>query len=274
MPTKLPKVSVTLTHEQLDWVNSQVKPLSNKSVVIRDLIDSAMKGVDTSCTLTERATAPQTRGAGASEVSKAVTTNKRTNNTFNKSIPPSLACHEELILAFWKTKSGAKSQAGWKLLMTELGKIQEAYDDRVVRDQLELAAAHRWKGVSLKNYEQFGLNKQPHRDLGLTMRLSTKSEQVGGHEIKNICRRHPRRSCQSSFWKKIELEDLQLWLTVDDCVKDSVTDEMWMYGCRRLLETWSDNNQSRQPIHMQILGFIYKNQNGKACLEWGIKDEM
>lgn len=77
------------------------------------------------------------------------------------------------------------------------------------------------------------------------------------------------------FGKKIESEDLQfLWLTIDDCVKDSVTDEMWMYGCRRLLETWSDNNQSGQPIHMQILGFIYKNQNGKACLEWGIKDEV
>ena len=44
--------------------------------------------------------------------------------------------------------------------MTELQKIQAKYSDRVVRDQLELAAANRWKGVSLKNYEQFGLSAQ------------------------------------------------------------------------------------------------------------------
>ena len=44
--------------------------------------------------------------------------------------------------------------------MTELGKIQEKYGDRVVREQLELAAAHRWKGISLRNYEQYGINAQ------------------------------------------------------------------------------------------------------------------
>jgi len=103
------------------------------------------------------------RGEGFTSSSKAV--NKRkTLNSYLKSLPPSLHAHEDLITAFWKTKAGAKSEAGWKLLMTELGKIQEKYGDRVVRDQLELAAANRWKGVSLKNYEQFGLNKPPARD--------------------------------------------------------------------------------------------------------------
>jgi len=79
--------------------------------------------------------------------------------TVKKEIPPSLLCHSDLIHSFWDTKAGAKSKQAWALLMTELGKIQERYDDRVLRDQLELAAASRWKSVTLKNYEQFGLSQ-------------------------------------------------------------------------------------------------------------------
>ena len=171
MPTKLPKISVTVTQEQLDWLNSQVRPLSNKSVVVRDLIDSAMKPLDTPATL-GRPSDEGSAGEQSSEglTSKAVSSsssNKRTNTLFIKSLQPSLQCHEDLILDFWKAKSGSKSQAGWKLLNTELVKIQEAYGDKVIRDQLELATANRWKGITLKNYEQFGLNKQPHRDDGI-----------------------------------------------------------------------------------------------------------
>jgi len=75
-----------------------------------------------------------------------------------KEIPLALECHSDLIMEFWQSKAGAKSVRAWDLLMTELGKIQERYDDRALRDQLELAVASRWKSVTLKNYEQFGLN--------------------------------------------------------------------------------------------------------------------
>ena len=127
------------------------------------------QGLDRGVTLTERATA-STQEGGASVVSSSSSSSSITNksiNRFTKSLQPSLQCHEDLILGFWKAKTGSKSEAGWKLLNTELVKIQEAYGDKVVRDQLELATANRWKGVTLKNYEQFGLNKQPHRDDGV-----------------------------------------------------------------------------------------------------------
>ena len=137
-------------------------------VLIRQAMNSGWKPLDAGVTLTERATA-STQEGGASVVSSSASssiTNKSINR-FIKSLQPSLQCHEDLILAFWKAKTGSKSEAGWKLLNTELVKIQEAYGDKVVRDQLELATANRWKGVTLKNYEQFGLNKQPHRDDGV-----------------------------------------------------------------------------------------------------------
>lgn len=167
MPSKHPKITLLVTPEQDAWLDSQTGPLKTKSVVIRDLIDTARQGLTGVGTLTERREeTPGQGGAFLSEVSNKAVTTKRTNKSSSiKSVPPALFAHEDLITAFWKTKQGSKSDAGWKLLMTELGKIQDKYGDRVVRDQLELAAANRWKGVSLKNYEQFGLNTfgQPQR---------------------------------------------------------------------------------------------------------------
>ena len=43
--------------------------------------------------------------------------------------------------------------------MTELTKIQDGYGDAALRTQLELAEANRWQGITLANYERFGLPK-------------------------------------------------------------------------------------------------------------------
>ena len=84
--------------------------------------------------------------------SKAVTSNKK---TFNKRINTPIEQHEELIKEFWKGKGGAKSDTAWKLLMTELEKLQKDHGDAVVREQLQLAINGKWKGISATRYEQF-----------------------------------------------------------------------------------------------------------------------
>ena len=43
----MPQVVVRITDAQLAWLEGQVEQFRPKSVVVRDLIDSAMKGVDT-----------------------------------------------------------------------------------------------------------------------------------------------------------------------------------------------------------------------------------
>ena len=71
-----------------------------------------------------------------------------------------------MIRGFWRVKKGSKSDQGWKLLNTELTKIQEIYGDTVVQEQLELAINGLWKGVSLRLYEQYlpkGQAKAPAR---------------------------------------------------------------------------------------------------------------
>ena len=76
-----------------------------------------------------------------------------------RDIPPNLICHDDLIEACWKAKPKTKTQAAWNLLIGELTRMQERYGDSVLRDQLKLAEANRWQGVTVRNYEQFGMDK-------------------------------------------------------------------------------------------------------------------
>ena len=76
-----------------------------------------------------------------------------------KELPGNLLAHDDLVRAYWKAKPKNKTAAAWKLLMTELTKIQDGYGDAALRTQLELAEANRWQGITLANYERFGLPK-------------------------------------------------------------------------------------------------------------------
>ena len=84
-----------------------------------------------------------------------------------REIPAHLFAHTDLIREFWRIKGGSKSDTAWKLLMTELGKIQDSYGDKDLREQLELGINGKWKGITLRNYENFstkrggGLNLKP-----------------------------------------------------------------------------------------------------------------
>jgi len=157
--TQMPELRITIPERLEQKLQSAMPDYLDRKSFVCLLIDRAL---DTPDTLAEGATAPLPRGGGAiaTEASKPSTSSSKKENTKLLSIrliPVSLEAHDDLIRAFWKAKAGAKTDAGWKLLMTELAKIQDKYGDRVVREQLELAAASRWKGISLRNYEQFGL---------------------------------------------------------------------------------------------------------------------
>ena len=111
--------------------------------------------LDNSLTLDERPSRPQA-GSPTEGVSPSKAVNKRNKE---KEIPGNLIGHEDLICAYWKAKPKTKTDAAWKLLMTELAKIQDGYGDAALRTQLELAEANRWQGITLANYERFGLPK-------------------------------------------------------------------------------------------------------------------
>lgn len=83
-------------------------------------------------------------------------TNARLNGCI-ANMAPQLLPHEDLIREFWPVKSGSKGERAFKLLETGLREIQDAYGDRAVRGQLELAINGKWQSITLANYEKFGL---------------------------------------------------------------------------------------------------------------------
>jgi len=139
------------------------------------ILDQAL---DKGSKLTERAPASAGEGGGSVVSSSSITSNK-TNSLKDKSIYPNLEQHTELIRMFWRVKKGSKSDQGWKLLNTELTKIQETYGDTVVHEQLELAINGLWKGVSLRLYEQYlpkGQVKAPPRQKRTEEEINAQSQ--------------------------------------------------------------------------------------------------
>ena len=67
-----------------------------------------------------------------------------------------------MIRAYWAAKPKTKTAAAWSILMRELNKINDQYGSDVLEEQLLQAEANRWQSITLKNYEQFGVNT-PHR---------------------------------------------------------------------------------------------------------------
>ena len=77
------------------------------------------------------------------------------------------------------------------------------------------------------------------------------------------------------YAKKINDEDLTfLWMTIDDNVKNDVTDEMWVYACKRVLETWHPDFPVNQPVHIQAFKFLYRCMGEQPCFDWGMKQEI
>ena len=72
------------------------------------------------------------------------------------------------------------------------------------------------------------------------------------------------------YAKKLEDDEAKfLWLTVDDHVKTNVSNEMWTYAVKEYME-WGIRSDEL-PLHMDILSQVYKCQNGRPEISWGLK---
>ena len=153
------RTQLTLHNSVLDPLKPYIPERKSLTQFVEDLLEKQLQTIDTSFTLDERPSRPQagspTEGVNPSNSSL----NKRNKEKAQKDIPGNLIGHEDLIRAYWKAKPKTKTDAAWKLLMTELTKIQDGYGDAALRTQLELAEANRWQGITLANYERFGLSK-------------------------------------------------------------------------------------------------------------------
>jgi len=137
-------------HAYLDGIASQTDGILSKAGVLRVLVRHAQASgwdpLDASGTL---GLAEATKASPSSSYSSS--NKKNTKKEINKCLEQ----HEELIREFWAVKGGSKGDTAWKLLMTELTKLQDKHGDAVVTEQLHLAINGKWQGISAARYEQF-----------------------------------------------------------------------------------------------------------------------
>jgi hypothetical protein len=77
-----------------------------------------------------------------------------------KQIDPELLEFEMLIREFWGIKGGTKTETSWKMLMTGLKAIKGLDGSDATEDQLVAAINGKWKGITLRNYQQFNAKGQ------------------------------------------------------------------------------------------------------------------
>ena len=78
----------------------------------------------------------------------------------------------------------------------------------------------------------------------------------------------------TQFAKKIDDDSANfIWLTIDQEVKHEVTDEMWVWAVKRVMETWN-NIDHEPPLHIIVLSQLYRECNGMPAFDWGLKPDL
>jgi hypothetical protein len=62
------------------------------------------------------------------------------------------------------------------------------------------------------------------------------------------------------------------WMTFPQKAKEELTPEIWLYaaGQRRL----DPNPPADLPLDLQLLDYVYRNRDGRGCVEWGLKADL
>lgn len=62
------------------------------------------------------------------------------------------------------------------------------------------------------------------------------------------------------------------WMTFPPKAKEELSPEVWLYaaGQRRLDPSPKDD----LPLDLQLLDYVYRNRDGRACVEWGLKADL
>ena len=83
-----------------------------------------------------------------------------------KVIDEGLKPYEDLIIEFWKTKKGHRSEKAFNLLIGDYGLlgIKKKYGLQAVKEQLEEGIACKWASITLKKYEMYGRPKNADKE--------------------------------------------------------------------------------------------------------------
>ena len=139
---------------------------------VNEMISKGLATLDTCDTLK----LPNERDRETKKIEGTLSKTKKVPNSINKEkenfkktrfkfspdlIPFELVSLSSLIVDFWHTKKGKKTEAAFDLLMGEKGLIgiKKKYGEDAVKDQITLAIANEWQSITLQNYETFAKAK-------------------------------------------------------------------------------------------------------------------
>ena len=157
----MPQVVVRITNEQMAWLDSQVGQFRPKSVVVRDLIDSAMRNLDMGCTLdgaseSFRKGRESERSPSTSYIKEDIYIDNNKKNTKKKKdqfttkhlpdsiqVPDAIVDCDQLLREYWSVKKGTRSERVWNRLCTKLA----TWTPQDRRKALEAAIASGWADI-------------------------------------------------------------------------------------------------------------------------------
>ena len=170
----MPRIHLVLSDVQHKWLETHSDSLRTKSAIIRDLIDSEIKGLDA----TPRLSAYHV-GAGekvlkeVSEVQTSILPKKISPDgdlgesvgreregtprkpPFKKIVPDKLKIHEKAIFDYFAKKPGEHNKNAWNRLINGLMSIHEADGHVAVKKQLQRGTEEGWRSITFSNYQKY-----------------------------------------------------------------------------------------------------------------------
>ena len=160
--------SIRIYPENYHYLNAEKPKSRSMTAHINMILENRKNGLDACDTLK----IPNGRERETKKEGGILSNTNRVPNSINKEkenlkktrfkfsadlIPFELESASSLIVDFWHSKKGKKTEAAFNLLMGEKGLIgiKKKYGEDAVKDQITLAIANEWQSITLKNYENF-----------------------------------------------------------------------------------------------------------------------
>ena len=164
--------SIRIYPENYHYLNAEKPKSRSMTAHINMILENRKNGVDACDTLK----IPNGRERETKKEGGILSNTNRVPNSINKEkenlkktrfkfssdlIPFELESASSLIVDFWHSKKGKKTEAAFNLLMGEKGLIgiKKKYGEDAVKDQITLAIANEWQSITLQNYETFAKAK-------------------------------------------------------------------------------------------------------------------
>ena len=164
--------SIRIYPENYHYLNAEKPKSRSMTAHINMILENRKNGLDACDTLKipngrERETKKE--GGILSNTNRVPNSINKEKENFKKTrfkfsvdlIPFELESASSLIVDFWHSKKGKKTEAAFNLLMGEKGLIgiKKKYGEDAVKDQITLAIANEWQSITLQNYETFAKAK-------------------------------------------------------------------------------------------------------------------